>query len=167
MIFRKIAPNETTPVYQMGYNEWSKGRTYEQYVKENQKEEDKGTRYVLLDSSNNLIGSLILISYEIPLAHQTLSVYGLGSFVIIPEKRGMGYGKTMLETCFSTIEKQAQSSVFLLYSDIDPSFYYTFGFKELPAHQQRYTKSVCMLRAEPSVFDTVSKLPVHKIPAYF
>ncbi len=165
MLFRKIAPNETTPVYQMGYKEWSKGRTYEQYVKENQKEEDKGTRYVLVDSSNNLIGSLILISFEITLADQTLPVFGLGSFVIIPEKRGLGHGKWMLETCFSTFEKQ--DSAFLLYSDINPSFYYPFQFKELPAHQQRYTKSVCMLRAEPAVFEKISRLPIQQIPAYF
>ncbi|WP_134703398.1 GNAT family N-acetyltransferase [Ammoniphilus sp. YIM 78166] len=165
MLFRKIAPDETTPVYQMGYREWSKGRTYKQYVKENQKEEDKGTRYVLVDGSDNLIGSLILISYEICLADLSLPVFGLGSFVIIPEKRGLGYGKQMLDSCFSTFQKQVPA--FLLYSDIDPSFYYSFQFKELPAYQQRYAKSVCMLRAEPAIFKEVSKLPVQQIPAYF
>lgn len=60
MLFREIAPNEFEYVYQMGYKEWAKGRSYAQYVKENQKEEDYGTRYVYVNQENKIVGSILV-----------------------------------------------------------------------------------------------------------
>lgn len=166
MFFREIKPYEFEHVYEMGYKEWKKGRTYEQYVKENQKEEKNGTRFALVDDQNKIIGSLIVITFEIRISDQTLPLYGLGSFVIGPEERGKGYGKRMLEACLTSFDQSPNSS-FMLYSDIHPSFYHSFGFKELPQHLQRYKKSIAMIRAQEPCYLAICQLPVTSIPTYF
>lgn len=167
MLFREIAPNEAEHVYQMGYKEWAKGRTYKQYVEENQKEEDYGTRYVYVDQDNNIIGSLIVLFLKIKRFDQHLPFYGLGSFVIDQDFRRMGHGKELLVKCLSHIEQQDKNTIFMLYSDINPHFYYPFGFKELPEHLQRYPKSICMVRCSHNMYHVISKLPITQIPAYF
>lgn len=167
MLFREIAPNEFEYVYQMGYKEWSKGRTVGQYVKENQKEEDYGIRYVYVDQTNKIIGSMIILLLKIKIFDQELSFYGLGSIVIDQDYRGIGFGKEMLNACLSHIDKQNKQPIVILYSDIDPSFYRPFGFMELPGHLQRSPKSTCMVRCSLDIYHEISKLPITQIPAYF
>ncbi|MEW9669970.1 GNAT family N-acetyltransferase [Ammoniphilus sp. 3BR4] len=166
MHFREIKPDEFEHVYEMGYKEWTKGRTYEQYVKENQKEEKNGSRFVLADDTDKIIGSLIVITFRIRLFDQTLPLYGLGSVAIEQEERGKGYGKRLLEECLAAFGK-SDNSIFMLYSDIHPSFYHPFHFKELPHHLQRYEKSICMVRAQDPIYHAICQLPVTQLPAYF
>jgi predicted N-acetyltransferase YhbS len=167
MLFRESAPEEIAYIYQMGYKEWKKGRTYEQYVKENQKEDEYGTRYVYVDEENKIIGSLIVLWLNINQLEHPLPLYGIGSVVIDRNYRSMGYGKRMLKDCLSLIEKLDENPIFILYSDIAPNYYYPFNFQELPANLQRCPKSICMVRCSEDSYRCLSKLPLNFIPSYF
>ena len=47
MLLRQAVPEEIPCLYQLGYKEWPKEQTFDQYIKDTQKEESYGTRYVL------------------------------------------------------------------------------------------------------------------------
>ncbi|WP_141430628.1 GNAT family N-acetyltransferase [Bacillus sp. 03113] len=167
MFFREATADEIEYIYQMGYIEWAKGRTFEQYVKDNQKEEDFGTRYVYVDQNNKIIGSMIVLSLEIQLFNQKHPLHGLGSIVINRDYQKMGYGKEMIKECISMFEKQEENASFILYSDISPHYYHQFNFRELPKNQQRYPKSICMISCNDTTYYEISKLPINLIPSYF
>jgi predicted N-acetyltransferase YhbS len=167
MLLRPIDTNEYTTVFQMGYKEWSKGRTYEQYMKDNQKEDIYGTRYVYVDESNNIIGSLIVLSMEMQLLNQKLPIYGLGSIVIDRNYQGKGYGKKMLDKLFSFYTNDKDETIFLLYSDINPPYYYSFQFRELPDEQQHQENSICMVRCNEAIYKEIIQLKKTQIPVYF
>ncbi|MGP7815817.1 GNAT family N-acetyltransferase [Niallia sp. 01092] len=167
MLLRKIQPDEYHTVFQMGYKEWPKGRTYEQYVNDNKKEDAYGTRYVYVDETNYIIGSMIVLSKTIQFSDQTAPIYGLGSIVIDEKYQGNGYGTMMLNEFFSLYTKENKDAIFLLYSEINPQYYYRFQFRELLRKQQHETKSICMVRCNHEMYEKLSQLPKSQIPAYF
>lgn len=166
MKFRKIKENEVELIYKMGYKEWAKGRTYEQYVKDNKKEEDYGFRYGYIDEEHHtIIGSLILLNLHINNINKPL--YGLGSIVISQDYQNMGYGKLMIKECLSQVNQEEKEAMFLLYSDINPSYYEQFGFKKLPSNQQKISSSICMIKCSDEDYESISKISIDRIPPYF
>lgn len=163
MHLRVAEPSEFTFIFQEGYKEWPKDRTFEQYVKENSKEDQYGTRYVYVDEDYNIVGSLIVLSLKI----NHLPIHGIGSVVVSEPCRGKGYGKQMVKECIRLIEEQQRNVIWMLFSEIDPDYYRQFGFKELPKHLQKDSKSVCMVRASDESYLYITSLTKDKLPAYF
>lgn len=169
MKLRKLDKSEYPKVYQAGYKEWPKGRTFEQYVKDNQKEEAYGTRYGYVNSENKLIASLIVLSLTVKTANgEVLPIFGLGSIVVDEQYQGNGYGKAMITECLRLIETDNNHAVFMLYSEINPSYYNKFGFHPLPKKLQKYEAGCCMVRCnEKTLLPLLSVLTVDNLPAYF
>lgn len=63
MIFRKAREEEKNLLFEQGYAEWSKNRSFEQYCSDNRKEDAYGTRYVL-DEKGDILCSAILLKFN-------------------------------------------------------------------------------------------------------
>lgn len=145
MLFREMMDQEKANVYLMGFKVWSKGKSWDSYIIENQKEEETGKRYVLLDEHNNLVGSLMIFRFDDLQKKLQIPVFGLASIVIEQEKRGLGFGKELVVNSINYLNKNAHHPIILLYSDIDPIFYMKLGFDLLPWHSQHYKQPLCMV----------------------
>jgi predicted N-acetyltransferase YhbS len=168
VILREAVQSEFDKINYMGFIEWAKGRTYGQYVKDNQQEEDHGTRFVYVNDEDSIIGSMIVLCLDMKILGKHHTVFGLGSIVIDENWKGKGYGKAMLTEYFSSFPLNDKKTIFMLYSDIQPHLYEKFKFRKLPSHQQRYPNSICMVRCcNHNLFDATSRLPRSQIPTYF
>ncbi|MGK7379330.1 GNAT family N-acetyltransferase [Planococcus sp. 1R117A] len=153
MKFREASAHEYIKVYEQGYREWAKGRSLEQYIKDNKKEEEYGRRFIVVDGNEEIIASLILLQF-------TPYLFGIGSIVVNPAFRSRGFGERIIEECL----KQYPHAAFMLYSEIGIAYYARFGFCALPAEHQHASQGVCMIRASKELYDRVINEP---IPAYF
>jgi predicted GNAT family N-acyltransferase len=153
MKVREAKKSEYPLIYEQGYREWAKGRTLQQYIKDNQKEEAYGTRYVLINNQEEIAASLMMLRF-----HNHL--FGIGSIVVDSAFRKQGLGKRLIEESM----KLHPDAAFILYSEIGASYYKQFGFQELAQQYQRFQQCVCMVRAEKELFERILKEP---IPAYF
>lgn len=153
MNFRKAHKHEFETLYQMGHKEWPKGRSLDQYIFDNQKEESFGCRYVLIDDADQIAASLMLLQFKPYL-------YGLGSIVAAPTFRKKGFGAELITRCLAL----QPDSAFLLYSEIGADYYERFGFQALPEEYQPSPPAVCMLKASPPLFERVIREP---LPGYF
>ncbi|TWT09295.1 GNAT family N-acetyltransferase [Planomicrobium sp. CPCC 101079] len=153
MIVRQAKPAEFKHIYKQGYSEWAKGRSFEEYLKDNQKEEQNGIRYVLVNDEEQLIASLIMLEFR-------PNLFGIGSIVVDPAFRSRGLGKKLIEEC---LEKHSDAA-FILYSEIEPSYYEQFGFRVLPNDLQQSSKGTCMIRAKEETYEKTLQAP---LPGYF
>ncbi|WP_046176192.1 GNAT family N-acetyltransferase [Domibacillus indicus] len=153
MRLREAYPEEMPHLYKLGHREWPKGRTLGQYIKDNQKEEAYGTRYVLADENGRIAASLMLLRLRPYL-------FGIGSLVTEPGYRGQGFGTALLTECISKHPEAA----FMLYSEIGTEYYERFGFQALPGALQRYSSGICMVKADGVLYNRILNEP---IPDYF
>ncbi|WP_186725609.1 GNAT family N-acetyltransferase [Planomicrobium sp. CPCC 101110] len=153
MIVRKAKSEEFSSIYKQGYKEWAKNRTFDQYLKDNQKEEKDGVRYVLVDDGEQITASLIMLEFR-------PNLFGIGSIVVDSASRGQGLGKMLIEECL----RKQPGAAFLLYSEIDPNYYKQFGFRVLPDELQQSPKGVCMILGEEKLLGQILREP---IPDYF
>lgn len=167
MEFRKMNELEKDIVYKMGYEEWGSNQSLDKFYKENEEEERKGTRYVLLNDDGIVVSSLLLIETNPHHEHFSFPAYGIGSVVTEKKHRNQGYAKIMISNCLLHIKNVENNSIFFLYSDISPSYYRKLGFKELNDKQQRYKNSVCMVHCNPVQYTQISLMAKENIPTYF
>jgi GNAT superfamily N-acetyltransferase len=160
MIFREALPQEVNFIFSEGYKEWSKNRTFEQYCRDNAKEDGYGTRYVL-DVNNEIVSSLIILKLK-DIAGK--KAYGLGSVLTLKIHAGQGYATKLLKNC---LVKEKEDAFIFLFSDINPEFYERFNFKILPSKFQRYEKSVCMVYCNGVSWNKLLNCSIDSIPSYF
>lgn len=153
MKVREAASHEYHTIYEHGYREWAKGRSFQQYIQDNQKEEAYGKRYVLVDRDERVRASLIMLKFKPYL-------FGIGSIVVDPAFRGQGAGMHLIKECL----KLHPDAAILLYSEIGAPYYGRFGFRILPETHQPSAQSICMLRAEEGLYKRILNEP---IPPYF
>lgn len=161
MIFREAKPEEKKLLFNAGYKEWSKNRTFDQYCIDNSKEDEYGKRYVLVNN-DEIVSSLIVLRLKDIVEKR---VYGIGSVVTPTQYTGNGYATELLKNCINEIPKE-QCLVFL-YSDVKPSFYERLDFRILPRKFQKYDKSICMVRCEDYMLEELLTSSKVKIPEYF
>ena len=157
MVFRQAQPQEITAIFEEGYKEWRKNRTFEQYCIDNAKEDAYGTRYVI-DVDSEIVSSAIVLSLH------TISgkkVYGIGSVVTPKMHAGKGYATELLVN----ILKEKDDAYVFLFSDIDPGFYKRLGFRLLPSRFQR--KSTCMVKCRDDNWAKLIACSLETIPDYF
>jgi predicted GNAT family N-acyltransferase len=134
MFLKEANDEELKFVYELGYKEWSKGKSFDEYVKDHQ----KGTHYVLIDDIGEIYGSLNVEQYD-------ESIFGLGNIVIKRGKRGLGLGKLIVQLAIEEVKKVNNDPSILLHSEIHPDFYKKFGFEILPEKFQTHKGIVSML----------------------
>ena len=161
MIFREAAKEEIPFLFQEGYKEWSKNRTFEQYCVDNSKDDAIGIRYVI-EENGVIASSTVLLRLESLLGK---NVYGLGSILTSQNHRGKGYGSELIKQCIKLIP--GDNTIIFLYSDIKPAYYEKFGFQSLPEKLQKYEKSVCMAHCTELVWNELIKANAAVIPDYF
>ncbi len=161
MIFRQVRPEERQLLFEEGYKEWPKNRTFEQYCIDNGKEDAYGIRYVL-EVDNEIVSSLILLKLK---DINGKKAFGIGS-VLTPKKySGKGYATRLLNECIKLAFDN--DSIIFLFSDINPEFYERVDFKRLPQHMQKYEKSVCMAYCKNTVWDELINSSINNLPDYF
>lgn len=161
MIFRKAREEERNLLFEQGYAEWSKNRSFAQYCTDNRKEDAYGTRYVL-ENDGDILCSAILLEFK---DYQERKVFGIGSVLTPPKYRGKGYARVLLKNCFNLVLDE-QSMIFL-YSDIDPSFYAKLNFRLLPPQLQKYERSPCMVLCSDEVWHEYLACNEPRVPNYF
>lgn len=162
LVVREAHPSEREFLFREGYKQWPKNRSFEEYVQDNQKEDDYGTRYVLTVDEKILSSAIVLRLESI----HSQPVYGLGSILTAAAQQGKGYATTLIKDCISRLEKAEEVLIFL-YSDIDPGFYEKLGFKVLPKQLQKSCKSPCMVRCGETSFTKLLTATPEMIPDYF
>lgn len=161
MIFRETHKEEIPLLFQEGYQEWSKNRTFEQYCLDNSKDDAIGTRYVI-EKNGEIVSSVVLIRLE---NINGMEVYGLGSILTSKLHRGNGYSIELIKKCINLIH--SYNTIIFLYSDINPLFYEKLGFRILSDTLQKYASSVCMAYCKDDIWDRLLSTKVDVIPDYF
>lgn len=161
MIFREATKEEIHLLYQEGYQEWSKNRSFEQYCLDNSKDDAVGTRYII-EKNGEIVSSLVLIRLN---NINGMEAYGLGSIVTSKIHRGNGYSMELIKRCINRIP--SHNTVIFLYSEINPHFYEKLGFRILSDKLQKYDSSVCMAYCEDDVWDDLLSTKADVIPNYF
>ena len=161
MLFRQATTEERQSLFEEGYQEWSKNRTFEQYCIDNGKEDAYGRRYVIEDNGE-IVSSTIVLNLKTINDHP---VYGIGSVLTPKRYAGKGYATQLMKDCIELINDDRP--YIFLFSDIDPSFYQRFNFRILPPPFQKKPKSVCMVYCHDELWDELLKGPVSQIPEYF
>lgn len=161
MIFRQAAKEERPFLFQEGYKEWSKARTFEQYCIDNSKDDAIGTRYVI-EEHGQVVCSAVLLQLK---SIKGIAVYGLGSILTSQNHRGKGYGIELVKSCMKLVSDS--NTIIFLYSDINPSYYEVLGFKSLPAKLQKYEKSICMAYCQKHIWAELVNTKAAAIPNYF
>ncbi len=161
MIFRQAKEEERLSLFEEGYREWKKNRTFEQYCIDNGKEDSYGTRYVM-ETDGRIVSSLITLDLK---KFNGRNTYGFGSVLTPKEYAGKGYATQLLKKCIAQIN---DTSPIFLYSDINPSFYERLNFRALPEQlQKKPGKSVCMIRCKEDVWKEILNSSIDQIPDYF
>jgi len=159
MIFRQALPQEINFIFNEGYKEWSKNRTFEQYCTDNAKEDVYGTRYVL-DVNNEIVSSLIILKLKDIVGKKA---FGIGSVLTPKIHTCKGYATELLKN----YTQEKEDSFIFLFSDINPKFYKSFDFRILPSKFQRYEKSVCMVYCNDVSWNELLNCSIDSIPIYF
>lgn len=161
MVFRQAKPEERQQLFEEGYKEWSKNRTFEQYCMDNRKEDSYGTRYIIEDD-NEIVSSLILLNLK---EVNGRKAFGIGS-VLTPKKySGKGYATRLINNCIELAFYD--NCIIFLFSDINPEFYERVNFRRLPLHLQKYEKSICMAYCKDSVWEELINSSINDLPDYF
>ncbi len=160
-IFREAKESERMELFEQGYLEWSKKRTFEKYCEDNAKEDSFGTRYVVVEN-NAIVSSMILL--KLP-GSKGREIYGIGSVVTPKEHMHKGYASFLLSECLEqNIKKE---DVVFLYSDVAASFYERFGFQVLPQNLQREKDSICMVLCDEVYWGFLMESTLEIIPEHF
>ncbi|MCG2730847.1 MAG: GNAT family N-acetyltransferase [Acetobacterium sp.] len=162
IVIREANPEERELLFRDGYQEWSKNRTLEEYVRDNSKEDHFGKRFVI-DLEGKIVSSLIVLNLE---AIMGKPIYGIGSVLTPKPHTGKGYATMLLKNCIKQIEKDEDALIFL-FSDINPDFYKKLGFSLLPKELQKSGKSPCMVRCGELDWHNLLEVSIDRMPAYF
>jgi len=161
MIFREATIEERPFLFQEGYKEWPKNRTFEQYCFDNSKDDINGIRYIL-DEGGQIVCSAVILQLE---SIDERTVYGFGSILTSQCFRGKGYGVELVKKCIAL--NCNENTIIILYSDINPSYYKKLGFRILPQELQKYPKSICMAYCEDNAWHELINVNKDIIPDYF
>jgi len=161
MIFRQANKEEIPFLFQEGYKEWSKNRTFEQYCIDNSKDDAIGTRYVI-EENGEIVCSIIIMRLK---TINGKNVYGLGSILTLNNHRGNGYGIELVKKCINLIT--TDTTLIFLYSDINPCYYEKLRFRILPKKLQKSEKSVCMAYCKDDIWNELLNAEIDVMPNYF
>lgn len=161
MIFRQAKPEERNLLFQEGYKEWSRNRTFEQYCIDNGKEDAYGTRYVI-EKDGEIVSSAILLNLK---DVNGKKAYGIGSVLTPKTHAGKGFATELMKSCMKAVYDE--DTLIFLFSDINPAFYERFGFRILPSELQKSAKSTCMVYCKEDLWNELLAGSTDVLPDYF
>lgn len=161
MVIREVKQKEIKPLLEAGYKIWHKGRTFEEYYKDNKEEDAHGTRYVL-EENGSMVSSLILLRIGKLFG---CNAYGIGSVLTDKAHNGRGYATSLINFCIGKLHKE--DYILFLYSEIEPAFYERFHFRVLPERLQKKEGSFCMVSCTEKVWEDILQAGIESIPDYF
>lgn len=161
MIFRQSKQEEIEDLFREGYQVWSRNRTFEQYCKDNRKEDAYGIRYVI-EENGDIVSSLILLSLKEIFGRK---VYGIGSVLTPALHKHKGYATILIKKCIEQISDK--NAMIFLYSEITPSFYERFCFRVLPQNLQKDSGSICMVLCDDIIWKELQNISVNMLPDHF
>lgn len=160
LIIRRAKQTEISLLFEQGYKEWSKNRSFEHYCNDNSKEDRFGTRYVI-EINSEIVSSTIVLELQ---RINGRKAYGIGSVLTPQNHRGNGYAAKLISQCINLVYED--NSIIFLYSDISPTFYEKLNFKLLPLQLQRYN-TPCMAYCNDEVWNELLYSKIDLIPHYF
>jgi hypothetical protein len=158
-------------VYEMGFKWWGviEGKTWEEYVKECQKEDERGTRLALYSKEGNILATSSSLNFKLDTG---LEVVGIGSLLAnsleTKNSHGLvGYGLSLVNLYGLSLRKENKNVILMGYADINPNIYKRLGYRALPCNLQRYRGKSCMVCCSDDNYEILSSLDINQIPSYF
>lgn len=165
MEYRQAYEKEYDPIYMMGYDAWSEGKSVEEYLHEcRTSKKYKSGRWFVLSEDSILKASLLLHSFD---SWGTRIIRGIGSVATQPEFRRKGYGHRIVDAAITDLINTEKAGIIFLYSDIRPEFYGYHGFIALPEKYQTVRNSVLMALIFPRYDESIIEEFQNRIPKYF
>lgn len=136
-------------VYRLGFDKWGEQRTEVEHLDicRNSTKYKRGTWYVLENDSQQIVCTAIIYPLDIGLTGY--SAIGIGSLATKPSERRKGYAAQLLTELIDELQKTSPKAAFVLWSDIEPSYYEKFQFEAMPKAFQTKETSTVMLRPPP------------------
>lgn len=162
---REMSASEREIVYIMGYKEWGKGTSKEDYWDICLYEETglSGIRFVLKSQTGEIASSLIVFPHK---RMNQWNAYVIESLVTPREQRGKGYGKELVRRVIKLLEKNGSEPIVFLYSDISPTYYESLSFRMLPKKFQKHNSTYLMVFANNPQLEVLKTFPKSFFPAY-
>lgn len=161
MIIREARTKEIRPLLEAGYKIWHKGRSFEEYYRDNSREDAYGTRYVL-EAEGEIASSLIVLRLG---ERFGCKAYGFGSVLTEEVHKGKGYAAGLLDFCIKKL--RGEDCIIFLYSEIAPAFYERFHFRILPDSLQKKKGCYCMALCKEETWKKILTADSLDIPDYF
>lgn len=137
---RIVQPDENAIVLRFGHDVWGEGEDVESFITryDDNPNHQRGTRYLLETFEGTILCNLNTLRFR-------RGLMGIASVATAPEHRKRGWASLLMRAVMELMRFQEGGPVdFLLFSEVDPGFYRTFGFKDLPDAQQHHAPSVAM-----------------------
>lgn len=149
----------------MGFDTWGGGMPLAKYLAacHSSQKYARGRWYVLCVDGEPVASALV---HDFP-AWGSHVVRGVGSVATLPDKRRQGLAGTLLEQLTSFLAQTENTSIILLYSDINSNFYAKRGYLALDARHQRYPGSVMMAWFRAGTPKRILDENAERLPPYF
>ncbi|TVO37698.1 GNAT family N-acetyltransferase [Vibrio algivorus] len=140
MYLREAEPHELDAIYSIGFDAWSGGVSYEEYLVgcHDSKKYQAGTWYVLIDNEQ-ILSSLILYQNIFGLKE---GCFGIGSVATPNSLRGRGYASNLVNLLKTELFSNHNCKTIFLHSDIDHKFYGRLGFVTVKGSDCMYVSRV-------------------------
>jgi len=138
---RRAIDSEMSAIYMMGFDTWGKGDQQAYLAFSRDLPIYKKGRWYVLAEGETLLSSMIVYPLK-------TNEFGFGSIATPPELRGKGFASIMIKEVMNLLQIEVPQPALILYSDIDPRFYETFGFVRLPQELQKYKTTTCMVQGK-------------------
>jgi GNAT superfamily N-acetyltransferase len=137
MQVRDARPGEMETILRASHAVWSEGMALEDYVAFNL--EQRGSpwgrtryRFLVAEETGSPVAALKLFTFPGELDGRAITLAGLGAVFTLPEARGRGLARALVEAALP-IARAAGADLALLMSEIGPGLYLRSGFEAIPA----------------------------------
>lgn len=155
-------------VLRQTYKIWSPGLNKSQYYfytwrQLRQAWSRKNYRFLVYRSAGEIVGSLKLYTIQMAVRRHTFKFAGVGAVYTAESRRGLGFGKKLMEEVIALARAESYDAVYL-FSDIGLDFYGRFGFENMGGGEfwiylpdSKADASVLDVAGEKQVFDTLEQ----------
>jgi predicted N-acetyltransferase YhbS len=139
MKLREAKAYELEAIYAIGFNAWSDGLSYEEYLVDCRGSEkyQAGTWYVLIENEK-ILSSLIVYHDRFGLKE---NCFGIGSVATPNSLCGKGYASNLVNLVKKELFTNHNCKALFLHSDIDHQFYNRLGFLTIEGSDCMYALS--------------------------
>ena len=164
-VFKKATSEQLPEIYMMGYDAWGGSLEKAEYLLEcGSSPKYKSGTWFVLEADLVPVSSLLVHGFS---PWGKIQIRGIGSLATAREFRNIGYGHQIVKRAVRYLYEHESAAVIFLFSDIDPLFYRSLGFRELPERHQKVSQSVLMAWTSPAIEASVFDVNDERLPRYF